>query len=69
MQIKKDQDLTLTPGPPPAKRSLAQDDSPMEKSGTVTTGTHIKISNRGKKKEKWTSMILLTRKETNLTFA
>ncbi|XP_060817804.1 protein dead ringer isoform X5 [Bombus pascuorum] len=47
MQIKKDQDLTNTPGPPPAKRLLSQDDSPMEKSATVATGTHIKISNRG----------------------
>lgn len=69
MQIKKDQDLTNTSGPPPAKRLLSEDDSPVEKNATVATGTHIKISNRGKKKEKWTNMILVTRKETNLTFA
>lgn len=49
MQIKKDQDVASTPGPPPAKRLLAEDDSPVEKSATVATGTHIKISNRGKK--------------------
>ncbi|XP_071862543.1 retained isoform X3 [Bombus fervidus] len=47
MQIKKDQDLSNTPGPPPAKRLLSEDETPMEKSATVATGTHIKISNRG----------------------
>lgn len=47
MQIKKDQDLTNTSGPPPAKRLLSEDDSPVEKSATIATGTHIKISNRG----------------------
>lgn len=54
---------------PPAKRSLSEDDSPVEKNPMVAAGTHIKISNRGKKKKKWTNMILLRRKETNLTFA
>lgn len=37
---------------PPAKRSLSEDDSLAEKNAMVATGTHIKISNRGKKKEK-----------------
>lgn len=70
MQIRKDQDLTNTPGPPRAKRSLSEDDSPIaEKNAAVAAGTHIRISNRGKTKEKCTNMILFTRKETNLTFA
>lgn len=69
MQIKKDQDIIHISGPPPAKRLLAEDDNLVEKGATAVTGTHIKISNRGKKKEKWTNMILFTRKETNSTFA
>ncbi|CAL7936838.1 unnamed protein product [Xylocopa violacea] len=47
MQVKRDPDLTGTPGPPPAKRLLSDDDSPLEKSATASIGTHIKISNRG----------------------
>ncbi|XP_050481149.1 protein dead ringer isoform X3 [Bombus huntii] len=47
IQIKKDQDLTNTCRMPPAKRSLSEDDSPVEKNAMVAAGTHIKISNRG----------------------
>ncbi|OAD62519.1 Protein dead ringer [Eufriesea mexicana] len=47
MQVKRDPDLTGTPGPPPAKRLLSDDDSPIEKNATASVGTHIKISNRG----------------------
>ncbi|XP_076475685.1 retained isoform X7 [Bombus vancouverensis nearcticus] len=47
IQIKKDQDLTNTCRMPPAKRSLSEDDSPVEKNPMVAAGTHIKISNRG----------------------
>lgn len=49
MQVKRDPDLTGTPGPPPAKRLLSDDDSPIEKNATASVGTHIKISNRGKR--------------------
>ncbi|XP_068970943.1 AT-rich interactive domain-containing protein 3C-like isoform X4 [Bombus flavifrons] len=47
MHIRKDQDLTNTPGPPRAKRSFSEDDSPGERNATVASGTHIRISNRG----------------------
>ncbi|XP_043253129.1 protein dead ringer-like isoform X3 [Colletes gigas] len=47
MQVKRDPDLIGTPGPPPAKRLLSDDDSPNEKNTPTSIGTHIKISNRG----------------------
>ncbi|XP_076176169.1 retained isoform X2 [Ptiloglossa arizonensis] len=47
MQVKRDPDLIGTPGPPPAKRLLSDDDSPTEKNTPTSVGTHIKISNRG----------------------
>ncbi|XP_015594703.1 protein dead ringer isoform X2 [Cephus cinctus] len=47
VQIKREQEITGTPGPPPAKRLLSDDDSPAEKSVPALAGTHIKISNRG----------------------
>nr|XP_034196672.1 AT-rich interactive domain-containing protein 3C-like isoform X2 [Osmia lignaria] len=47
LQVKRDPELIGTTGPPPAKRLLADDDSPMEKHPTASVGTHIKISNRG----------------------
>ncbi|CAK9819617.1 Protein dead ringer [Anthophora plagiata] len=47
VQVKRDPELTVTPGPPPAKRLLSDDDSPIEKHATASVGTHIKISNRG----------------------
>ena len=48
MQVKRDTELTVAPGPPPAKRLLSDEDSPPEKNAPATLGTHIKISNRGK---------------------
>lgn len=51
LQVKRDPELIGTPGPPPAKRLLADDDSPMEKHPTASVGTHIKISNRGDREE------------------
>ena len=50
MQVKRDTELTVAPGPPPAKRLLSDEDSPPEKNAPATLGTHIKISNRGKKR-------------------
>lgn len=51
MQVKKDQDL-LSIGPPPMKRSLSDDENPAEKAAAVSpVGTHIKISNRGRRLE------------------
>lgn len=47
MQVKRDTELTVAPGPPPAKRLLSDEDSPPEKNAPATLGTHIKISNRG----------------------
>ncbi|XP_053975287.1 AT-rich interactive domain-containing protein 3C-like isoform X3 [Hylaeus anthracinus] len=47
MQVKRDPELISTPGPPPAKRLLSDDDSPIEKNTPTSIGTHIKISNRG----------------------
>ncbi|XP_076276234.1 retained isoform X2 [Lasioglossum baleicum] len=47
LQVKRDPDIISTPGPPPAKRLLSDDDSPVEKSASSILGTHIKISNRG----------------------
>ncbi|XP_043796773.1 protein dead ringer isoform X2 [Apis laboriosa] len=47
MQVKRDTELTVAPGPPPAKRLLSDEDSPPEKNAPPTLGTHIKISNRG----------------------
>ncbi|KAG7198141.1 hypothetical protein KM043_005560 [Ampulex compressa] len=47
VQVKRDQDLTGTPGPPPAKRLLSDEESPVEKHVPASVGTHIKISNRG----------------------
>lgn len=45
--VKRDTELTVAPGPPPAKRLLSDEDSPPEKNAPPTLGTHIKISNRG----------------------
>ncbi|XP_017878224.1 protein dead ringer isoform X2 [Ceratina calcarata] len=47
MLVKRDQDIGRpgSSGPPPVKRPLSDDDSPLDKSAPV--GTHIKISNRG----------------------
>ncbi|XP_043279131.1 protein dead ringer-like isoform X2 [Venturia canescens] len=47
IQAKRDPELSGTPGPPPAKRLLSDDDSPNEKHVPALAGTHIKISNRG----------------------
>ncbi|XP_076236263.1 retained [Calliopsis andreniformis] len=47
LQVKRDPDLTGTPGPPPAKRLLSDEDSPADKKIPASVGTHIKISNRG----------------------
>ncbi|XP_012286449.1 protein dead ringer isoform X2 [Orussus abietinus] len=44
---KRDQELSGTPIPPAAKRSLSDDESPTEKKFGALPGTHIKISNRG----------------------
>ena len=47
MQVKRDQDAIAPAGSTSAKRSLADDDSSNERN---VIGTHIKISNRGKKR-------------------
>ncbi|XP_034935746.1 protein dead ringer isoform X2 [Chelonus insularis] len=49
IQVKRDHDLTGTPGLQNFKRSFSDDEGLLEKNNmpTVSGGTHIKISNRG----------------------
>lgn len=58
MQVKRDTELTVAPGPPPAKRLLSDEDSPPEKNAPPTLGTHIKISNRGNGNDRSSSYFL-----------